>query len=170
MAASNFDRCVGIVLHEEGGFVNNPRDPGGATNMGITLATLRAWRGKPTTVDDVRSLTPAEATAIYRANYWAAVRGNDLPSGVDLTVFDCAVTSGPREAVRILQRSAGAVDDGALGPKTLSSVIAADREMLLRRYADEHYDFIKTLPTFATFGAGWVSRIHRVLAFSLAMA
>ena len=83
------------VLASEGGYVNHPRDPGKATNMGITIATLRAWRGRPVTNADVRDLSQEEALQIYKAQYWDTVRADQLPLGLDYLTFDYGVNSGP---------------------------------------------------------------------------
>ena len=88
MIASNFPQAIAYVLASEGGFVNNPADPGGATNLGITIATLRAYRGRAVSVDDVRKLGKDEAGAIYRAHYWDAVKADQLPFAVQLAVLD----------------------------------------------------------------------------------
>lgn len=162
----NFDRCVEAVLSREGGFSDNPRDPGGATNHGITLKTLQAYRetlesqaGRPVTAEDVRNLTQTEAREIYRSMYWNAMRCDDLPPGLDLMVFDFGVNAGPGRAVSLLQRLVGAKVDGSVGPKTLAAVQAANCADLIDRYAAERELFYRTLPTFGDFGQGWLSRV-----------
>ncbi|MBN8901820.1 MAG: hypothetical protein J0H57_12360, partial [Rhodospirillales bacterium] len=106
-ATDAFARCVAVTLSQEGGYVDDPRDPGGATNLGITRATLSAWRGQEVGKDEVRALPREEAVEIYRANYWLPARCGDMPAGIDLMVFDCGVNAGPRTAVRMLQRLLG---------------------------------------------------------------
>lgn len=166
----HFDRCVTVTLAQEGGFVEAAGDPGGATNFGITLAVLQAWRGVAVSADDVRALTRKEAMEIYRANYWLPARCSDLPGGVDLMVFDCGVHSGPRISVKLLQKAVGVTDDGSLGPKTLAAVKAtADIAGLINHLAEARLAYCRSLDTFATFGAGWTRRIHQVTAASLAM-
>ena len=123
---SQFENAVGLVLQHEGGFVQHPSDPGGATKFGITHATLARARGHPVSVDDVRSLTREEAIAIYRRLYWDAVRAEELPPGLDLAVFDLAVHSGPLRAVRMLQAVLGVEADGIVGPVTLAAARRAD--------------------------------------------
>ena len=151
------------VLASEGGYVNHPRDPGKATNMGITIATLRAWRGTKVTNEDVRNLTQAEALAIYKAQYWDTVRADLLPLGLDYLTFDYAVNSGPARAIKDLQRTVGADDDGVIGQKTLSKIkeyIAANgMQALLNAYATRRWNFVQGLSTFSTFGNGWRRRI-----------
>lgn len=151
------------VLASEGGYVNHPRDPGKATNMGITIATLRAWRGTKVTNKDVQNLTQAEALAIYKAQYWDTVRADQLPLGLDYLTFDYAVNSGPARAIKDLQRTVGADVDGVIGQKTLSKIkeyIAANSmRVLLNAYATRRWKFVQGLSTFSTFGNGWRRRI-----------
>jgi len=164
-----FKSCMSVVLQEEGGFVDNPADPGGATNMGITLRTLEAWRRAPTSVEDVRNLSVDEAERIYRANYWNAMRCDSLPAGVDLMVFDFGVNAGPEESIRSLQRAAGVTADGMFGPETLAAVLRANPTDLTSRLADERLDFYRGLSTFSTFGEGWTRRVDEVKADSMRM-
>ena len=151
------------VLASEGGYVNHPRDPGKATNMGITIATLRAWRGTKVTNEDVRNLTQAEALAIYKAQYWDTVRANRLPLGLDYLTFDYAVNSGPARAIKDLQRTVGADADGVIGQKTLDAIATAVRRMgmegLINAYATRRWNFVQGLSNFSTFGNGWRRRI-----------
>ena len=116
MAATNFNPCLTFVLWAEGGYVDDPLDPGGATNLGITLGVLREWRHTAVTKSDVQNLTREEAGAIYRARYWNAIRGDELPAGVDLMVFDACVNLGPGRSARMLQAAVGVAQDGAIGP------------------------------------------------------
>lgn len=169
-AAERFAACVAEVLRHEGGFVDHPRDPGGCTNRGITLVALGAWRGGPCTRADVLALGEAEARAIYRAQYWNAVRGDDLPAGVDLAVFDAAVHSGPRRAALWLQGAVGVERDGAIGTLTLRAVRSAnDRQALIRGLCAKRLAFLRTLDTWPDFGRGWTRRVAAVRARALAM-
>lgn len=169
-AAERFAACVAEVLRHEGGFVDHPRDPGGCTNRGITLAALGAWRGGPCSRADVLALGEAEARAIYRVQYWNAMRGDDLPAGVDLAAFDAAVHSGPRRAALWLQRAAGAEPDGAIGPATLRAVRGAnDRRALVAGLCAARLAFLRTLDTWPDFGRGWSRRLAAVRTLALAM-
>jgi lysozyme family protein len=170
MAADTFDRALALVLDLEGGFVDHPRDPGGATNLGVTRATLAKARGRPVTVSDVRALTRAEAGTIYRRSYWDAVRGDDLPAGLDLAVFDYAVNSGPSRAVRSLQAVLGTVQDGRIGPKTIAAAAARNTAETVRALTRERLRFLRALSTWPVFGRGWTSRTTRVEAAALAAA
>lgn len=125
MAESRFERCLAEVLAREGGYVDNPADPGGATNMGITHKTLARWRRVSPWWDlpksAVRALEREEAACIYRALYWDICRGDALPAGIDLATFDFAVNSGPERALRTLQAVLGVAVDAIVGPETLAS-------------------------------------------------
>lgn len=159
--ADNFPACVAFTLAREGGFVNNPRDPGGATNFGITHATLQAWRGWPVTADDVRAMKRGEAMAIYRARYWQPAGCAGLPVGVDLMVFDCAVNSGVRTSAKLLQRIVGVPDDGSIGPRTqLAAHAVVDHAALVAKLAAARLAYCRGLATFSVFGRGWTERIN----------
>jgi lysozyme family protein len=168
MAAETFDRALALVLELEGGFVNHPRDPGGATNLGITRATLAKARGRPVTVADLKALTRAEAATIYRRLCWNAVRGDELPSGLDIAVFDYAVNSGPTRAARSLQAAVGAAEDGRVGAHTIAAALASDGSTAVKALTRERLRFLRSLSTWPVFGRGWTSRITRVEAAALA--
>lgn len=166
---SRFSRCLAETLVHEGGFVDHPRDPGGATNLGVTLATAQAAKldmDHDGDVDkaDVRALTPQAVEPVYRERYWLKARCDVLPSGVDLMVFDVAVNSGPKRAVQFLQRCLGLADDGVFGPATLNALRVAEAVTLIRRYAAERERFLRSLETFDTFGRGWMRRVREVTA------
>jgi lysozyme family protein len=170
MAASSFDRALQLVLKHEGGYVDHPDDPGGPTNLGVTIGTLSAVLGRAATRADVKALTPAKVAPIYRARYWDAVCGDDLPPGVDYAVFDYAVNSGPARAAIALQRLVGVADDGKIGPITLAAVAAKDRKGLISQLCDARLTFLQGLSTWRTFGKGWSSRVLGVRNNALAMA
>lgn len=170
MAAANFERALSLVLKHEGGFVDHPLDPGGATMMGITQATLAQWRGQPVTKEEVRALGRAEAGAIYRARYWNAVSGDDLPSGLDLAIFDYAVNSGPSRAVRTIQGIVAVTADGRIGPQSLAAIRANDVVGLVRALCAARMRFLQQLPTFAVFGRGWTRRVATVEREGLRLA
>jgi len=167
---TRFDRCMAVTLRWEGGYVDHPRDPGGATNMGITHQTLADWRGRPVTKADVRALTEAEAKAIYKARYWDAVRGDDLPPGLDLVAFDGAVNSGPRRGAEWLQGALGVTVDGKIGPHTIAAAKASPPLRTINLALDLRLGFLKRLNTWNTFGAGWGNRVADIRAAALEMA
>lgn len=159
-----FRTSLAFTLGWEGGYSDHRADPGGCTNMGITLATLRAWRGsRSVCCDDVRKLSKAETAAIYAARYWLPVRGDDLPTGINLVVFDWAVNSGVRRASIALQKAVAAAQiDGWIGEKTLRATRnmtrAVGSECLVTLLCDERQRFYQRLSHFPTFGKGWLRR------------
>lgn len=159
-----FDQSLPLVLKNEGGYVNNPKDPGGETNKGITKAVYDAWRrkkGQP--VQSVRLISDAEVHDIYKANYWDAVKGDNLPEGVNYVVFDGAVNSGPGQSVKWLQRALGVTDDGLIGPKTIAAANAfPDKKKLVDAICAQRLKFLQSLSTWSTFGRGWADRVNRV--------
>ena len=169
MAAGNFKSALAFTLIHEGGWVDNPADPGGATNQGITLSTLQKWRGDPNvTVDDLGTLMDDERDAIYQS-YWDQVKSEALPLGVDLMMFDFCVNAGGRRASWTLQVIVGVVSDGVIGTKTLLAVNRFEVGTLIRRLAEGRSNFYKRLPTYSTFGRGWEARTEACKAAALAM-
>lgn len=154
-----FHRCLAEILKWEGGYVDDPQDPGGATNLGVTLGTLSDRLDRPATKADVRALTGDAVAPIYRDRYWNAIRGDDLPAGVDLITFDAAVNSGPGRAARWLQTVVGVDADGKIGPATLAAVRASDVVSVIDTIFARREAFYRSLPTFVRFGKGWLRRL-----------
>lgn len=170
MAAANFAAALDAVLRHEGGYADHPADPGGATNLGVTRATLARWRGRAVSKAEVKALTRAEASRIYRAFYWDAVCADALAAGVDLCVFDHAVNSGPLRAVRTLQKILGVTADGLVGPRTLARAAARDPPELIGALCRARLSFLERLGTFAVFGRGWTRRVRETERLARAMA
>lgn len=169
MAEANWDACLAFVLAAEGGYVDDPMDPGGATNLGITLQVLSIWRHTAVTKADVQALTRNEAGAIYRANYWNAERCSDLPAGVDLMVFDAAVNMGIGRAAKFLQTVVGVTADGSIGPQTVAATAAKAPVDVVNGLAAARLLFYQGLPTFDHFGHGWTARVNNAKAHALQM-
>ncbi len=167
---ANFDKILKHVLMHEGGYVDHPRDPGGVTNLGVTKRVWESWLGHPVTNDEMRALTPTLVRPLYKQRYWDRVKGDDLPSGVDYSVFDYAVNSGPVQAGRSLQRIVGTAVDGQIGPLTLKEVRRLPPTDLIKQYNDARLAFLKTLPTWTFFGRGWGNRVADVRHTSLQFA
>lgn len=170
MASHRYAAVMVQIYKHEGGYVDHPRDPGGATNMGITHITLSRWRGKPVTKQDVRNLTKAEADEIYRANYWNPIKGDQLPGGVDFSVMDFGVNSGTGRSARYLQAVVGAAQDGVIGPKTLEAVAKRDPVDVVKRHCAKRLGFLQALTNWATFGRGWLRRVTEVEALAVRWA
>jgi lysozyme family protein len=171
---SNFAACLSHILAMEGGFSNDAVDRGGPTNWGITAATLAHYRGHPVTAEDVASIDPDEARAIYHAGYWATCRAPELPGGVDLMVFDVSVNSGPGRAVRMLQGALGIEVDGIFGPVTMRAVASSrpaelieDLALARRRF---YYGIVDGDPTQERFINGWMNRVAATLTRARVMA
>ena len=164
-----FDDCLKYVLHHEGGFINHPKDPGGATNLGCTKVVWEEWCGHPVTVDDIKALTPEDVGPLYRSKYWDKVKGDQLPVGMDYCVFDTAINSGPGRAAKFLQEVVGAVPDGAIGPKTLGMLNDLNPKDAINAYCDKRLKFLQELSTWDTFGKGWGRRVEDVRKTALEM-
>lgn len=165
----NFARALSLVLKSEGGWADNPADPGGATMKGVTIANFRRYVKADATKDDLRHITDAQVATVYRRFYWDAVLGAELPDGVDYAVFDFAVNSGPGRAAKYLQGVAGVAQDGRIGPATIAAVKAKPAGLVIDDLCDARLAFLKRLPTWGTFGLGWASRVKSVRSQALLM-
>lgn len=168
MALGNFTNCLPVTLAYEGGWADHPRDPGGATMKGITLAVYRGYRPGATKAN-LRAITPTEVEMIYRGGYWTPIKGDDLPAGVDLATFDFGVNSGVSRAAKYLQAVVGVAADGKIGPGTLSAVKSASGKEVIQSLCGRRLSFVSRLGTFKTFGKGWSRRIANVEAKAVAM-
>lgn len=168
----NFQEALAAVLVHEGGYVNHPADPGGATNKGITHRTYAAWlhkRGLPT--KNVRNITDEEVAAIYEEQYWNVIRGDDLPHGIDYAVFDFAVNSGPARAAKFLQRVVGVADDGVIGLQTLKAAESTgSNKRVVIELCRNRLAWLKKLRHWPTFGRGWQRRVEEVQAKGVRLA
>lgn len=166
----NFKNIMPYIFSEEGGYADDPRDPGGATNMGITIKTLSAWKGHPVSKLDVEKLSQADATKIYQQQFWNKIDGDKLPSGVDYAVFDFAVNSGPGRAAKMLQGIVNQPEDAVIGAKTIAAISEHPPEVIINALCDARAAWLKGLSTAAAFGNGWLARVERVRSRALALA
>ena len=153
---SSFDRAFALVVGEEGGYVNDVRDPGGETRFGISK------RAHPTV--DIRNLTLAGAKAIYKAEYWDTVQGDALPPALALILFDFGVNAGVKSAAMMLQRLLGVPADGSVGPRTLAAVEARHGQggALIVDLLTNEMLFKSSLRTWGIYGRGWMRRAMRM--------
>ena len=156
---SKFDEIIEVVLEHEGGYVNDPKDPGGETNFGI------AKRSNPDV--DIKNLTKAEASLIYKTKYWDKNKVESLPEELWHIYFDCCVNMGKSRAVKILQQAANGkganIDvDGGLGPNTLKAISNVELERV-RAYRVKYYaDLVTRKPELEKFYFGWFRRALEV--------
>lgn len=162
-----FPAVMAYVFDDEGGYSNHPDDP--PTNKGITIHTYRRYIKRDGTIEDLKRLTIEEATVVYRAEFWDKVNGDNLPPGVDYTINDFGVNSGPSRAVKFLQAEVGVTQDGEVGPITLAAVAKRDPADLVSKICASRLVFMKGLKKWSRYGNGWKKRVARVKARSLKM-
>jgi len=166
----NYQSSLNHVLQSEGGWSDNPADPGGATMKGVTLAVYQAWKSNPhISKEDLRNISDQEVADIYKQNYWDKVKGDDLPSGVDYAVFDASVNMGVGRASKLIQTAVGVPADGVIGNQTVQAIKSANPTELIDKFSAEKDAFYKSLPTFGTFGKGWLNRVAQVKTTSESM-
>lgn len=153
--AVTFDDAFDKLLGHEGGFVDHPSDPGGATRWGVTERVARAngYTGQ------MRDFPVVAARHIYRKDYWTPIRADELPEALRYAVFDAAVNSGNRQAIQWLQRAVGVPADGVIGAQTLAAARSQTAEAVLRRMLAQRLKFMASLPTWPAFGRGWARRV-----------
>ena len=163
----NYDKCLETILHHEGGYVNHPEDPGGETNLGVTKRVYQEWGG----TKDMKDLTFDDVAPIYKKNYWDKMKCDDLPSGLDLCVFDFGGNAGPGRAAKYLQSLIGTVADGGIGPNTLAKLKEYTDETgvkeTITNYQNERQSYYEKLSTFKTFGRGWTRRVEETTKLAL---
>ena len=167
----NYQQCLEMILHHEGGYVNHPEDPGGATNLGVTLRVYQEWIGRKVTTDMMERLQVSDVAPIYKKNYWNRVKGDQLPSGLDLCVFDFGVNAGTGRAAKFLQKMIGTTQDGGIGPKTLAKLDEYIEKHGLKKavnnYQKSRQKYYEKLKHFKTFGRGWTRRVTETTSSAL---
>ena len=177
---ANYDTFFDKLLKVEGGFTDDPDDRGnkrgdghgnrGSTNLGVTAMVWAEYTGKPAPIEVMKKLTKDDVKEMYRQEYWSKVYGDHLPNGIDISVTDFAVNSGPGTAVRYLQRVVGATQDGAMGPQTLGMVHDMEIAEVLRAYASQREAYLRDLSDFNKWGRGWLNRNEEVLEKAMEVA
>lgn len=159
-----FNSCLAFILHEEGGFVDDPADHGGATNHGITQAMYSIWREEHGFPDqDVRQISSNEVAALYQEKYWIVSGALNCPVPLDLLVFDCAANSGPGCAVKTLQSALGIPDDGVFGSGTRAALGSCDPQAIASKFLAMRRAFYLNLASHDAsqqhFLNGWLTRV-----------
>lgn len=177
IAGGDFDWSLVHVLEMEGGWSEDPYDPGGPTNQGITLGVYAAWKGATLDAtntaalkEDLRRISPDTVRTIYRQRYWEPSGAGALSKGLALMHFDAAVNHGVGAASRMLQEAAGATIDGDLGPETRAAIARHTVRQLVSRYAEIRRARYRALPHFWRFGKGWLRRADVTQERALAAA
>ena len=169
----NFNASFARIIKSEGGYVNDPADRGGETNLGVTIGAWGAYLGRAIQPGEMKALTVDTVKPFYKSMYWDKVKGDDLPVGVDYAVFDFAVNAGVGRAAKFLQRAVGAVDDAVIGPGTLALVAKTTPGKLLENFAKQKEAFYNTLaeknPTQQKFLKGWLARVDHVQTAATSM-
>src|SRR5262249_47695412 len=160
MAQADYAECIANVLKSEGGYTNHPADPGGPTNFGITIADYRRYAKPGATAADVKRMQVGEAKLIYRSKYWDALSCDELPAGLDYTVFDYGVNSGIGRAGKVMRRVLGLPDsDWRVTEAVLAAIARRDAKALIVAVNEERLKFLKALRTWSVFGGGWGRRV-----------
>ena len=167
---NNWDKSFDMVIAHEGGFTNDERDPGnklpdgrkGSTMWGCTQTNWEKYIGHEVTQDDMKALKKEDVKPLYKRDYWDAIRGDDLPAGVDYAVFDFAINAGPAAARKMIQKALGVTADGSIGPATMKAIQDAEGKDLLEKFSHSKEAFYKSLSTFPTYGKGWLKRVADV--------
>lgn len=153
----NFDQVFDRLIGHEGGYVNDPNDPGGETNWGISKRSYSNL--------DIKNLTRDEAKAIYLVDYWQRSGADNYDGAIGYQVFDAAVNSGIENAVRFLQRAVNVADDGHIGPVTLAAINKMSVTDVLSRFNAERLEFMTKLSNWEHHGKGWARRIANNLRY-----
>ena len=166
---ANYDKCLETILHHEGGYVNHPKDPGGETNLGVTKRVYLEHGG----TKNMKDLLVEDVAPIYKKGYWDKMKGDELPNGLDLCVFDFGVNAGPGRSAKYLQTMIGTVADGGIGPNTLAKLAEYVEkhgiEKCIEDFQGARQDYYEKLSTFATFGNGWTRRVDETTELAMSM-
>jgi len=162
----NFDVAMQNVFKSEGGYANDPRDPGGETNLGVTKASWAEYLNRSVGAGEMAALTKQMVIPFYKKTFWDACKCDLLPTGVDYALFDASVNMGCSRAIKLLQEAIGATADGVIGPKTLALIEETNPIEMLDKFSEAKNNFYRSLPTFATFGKGWLARVASVQTLS----
>jgi len=172
----NFFKSLSFTLSMEGGWSDDPQDPGGCTMKGITLETYSEWCSNtglpPPTSKDLRDIPDALVEALYRSLYWSTIQGDELPDGIDLSVFDFAVNTGPSRSADLLQKAVGLTgpsNDSVIGPITLAAVERQSPFLVIASLADTQESYYRSLSDFSVFGRGWLARTQQRRSAAMAL-
>jgi lysozyme family protein len=174
MTAENYAACLDKTLGYEGGYSDDPNDPGNwtgcAPGAGELKGTMKGISACSYPDEDIANLTDDHIAEIYRQDYWDVVKGDDLPAGLDLCTFDGGVNSGPARGLQWTQEATGAAPDGVCGPETIACCQAAEPHAAIDAACDARLAFLRTLDTWPRYGEGWTNRVEDVRRTAHSMA
>lgn len=150
---SDFHRAFDLLMESEGGYSDDPADPGGETNLGISK------RAYPK--EDIRFLTLYQAKELYKRDYWDAIRADELPYPINILIFDAAVNQGKKAAVRMLQEALKIKQDGVIGQQTIKAAVAASDAVCADYLSIRAVRYANTA-NFGRFGRGWMRRLFNL--------
>ena len=156
MSANNYQNCLDLVLKSEGGWVNNPADPGGETNLGVTKRVWEEYVGHP--VQTLKNLTKADVAPLYEQKYWRPTYGEVLPRGLDFLCFSMGVNAGPGRSVKLLQSAIGCIPDGSIGPNTMAKIRESNVATLINQFSESRRGYYRSLNK-PQFEHGWLNRV-----------
>lgn len=167
---SNFNTSLDLILKSEGGFNDNPKDPGniladgrnGCTNFGITQQNWENYLGHKVSIVDMKALSIESISKFYKIKYWDACNCDELPIGIDYMTFDFAINTGVGRSSKVLQSACGVIVDGSIGPNTINAINNMNITTLIDKFSELKTIFYKSLITFSIFGKGWLNRVNEV--------
>ena len=175
-AQDQFARCLAFTIGpgpkaagQEGGYSNDPNDPGGATNFGVTLAAWAEWEQRPVTPEEIRNLTRPQVVPFYAGRYWNALRCWALGPGVDVMNFDFGVNAGVGASARLLQQAVGVTVDGIVGPITALAARGMGAAPLITALHASHTAYYRSLAEFSLYGTDWLRRTDECRDVAMAM-
>ena len=148
-----WDSAFDLLMINEGGYVNNPNDPGKATKYGISKKAYPDI--------DIENLTLEQAKKIYKRDYWDRCKCSFIPDALSIALFDFAVNSGTKKAIKYLQKALEVPADGVIGNQTIGACNREPTKKVLEKYMDLRLDFLMSLKNWKYFGNGWGGRVNR---------
>ena len=164
----NFKECLAIVLKSEGGYINDSRDSGGMTNLGVTKRVWEEYVGHP--VETLKKLTKDDVAPLYELKYWRPCYGEVLPRGLDFLCFSFGINAGCGRSIKLLQQSLGVVSDGIIGPRVMQKIRESNVTDIIKVFSESRREYYRTLKQFPIFGKGWLNRVDHEETEALNMA
>jgi len=165
----NLKEGLEIILEHEGLYSDDPKDSGGATMRGVTQKVYENYVDRPVSKDEMKTLSVSDVTPIYEKEYWARIKGDLLPAGIDVQILDMAINAGVSRAAKLLQKVVGTKVDGGIGSQTLAAVSKMNTVDVIENYAAQREAFYKRLNQ-PRFEKGWLRRNEKTKIEALKLA